>query len=262
MRTPSSFSKDVISVGLEEMKVDLACYEAGISEGTVVLFLHGLAGNHETFREGPEELAGEDVRIIVPDLPGHGDSPDRNEYPYNPFWYRNVVQGLLTARSVVPDVVVGHSMGGTIGLLVCEEISASLICLEGIPERLEFLERRLNRHGDDNLNEGYRRMREELGGASDPGLQTWVQWAEKTVPRTFFESARRFVSFWQQHDMIERYCALDPDSRHYIAGEDGESTWVQQRLSPEEYTIIPNAGHFMMVDQPDRFWKEIRSLIF
>jgi pimeloyl-ACP methyl ester carboxylesterase len=57
----------------------------------------------------------EDHRLIVPDLPGHGES-DKPPADYSPRFYARVVRHLMDELEVEQPVIVGNSMGGRIGL--------------------------------------------------------------------------------------------------------------------------------------------------
>jgi pimeloyl-ACP methyl ester carboxylesterase len=76
------------------------------------LLLHGLGVNGDVWEGFLEQLSGWPGRIIVPDLRGHGRSPHAQRYS-------DADHAADVAALVSPDddvYVVGHSMGGMIGL--------------------------------------------------------------------------------------------------------------------------------------------------
>src|SRR5439155_5417597 len=92
--------------------VKLSCYLQG--QGTPVLLLHGLGGGKVSLVPLMPELA-ERYRVIVPDLPGHGES-DKPAADYTPRYYARVARCLLDELGVKSAVVIGNSMGGRIAL--------------------------------------------------------------------------------------------------------------------------------------------------
>ena len=92
--------------------VNLSCYLAG--RGTPVVMLHGLGGGKLSLFPLMAELS-ERHRVIVPDLPGHGES-EKPMAEYSPRYYAKVVRHLLDAVGAERAVVIGNSLGGRIAL--------------------------------------------------------------------------------------------------------------------------------------------------
>ncbi len=102
--------------GLEERRlrhegVELRYFAGGA--GPPLALVHGLGGMATNWRLLVPELAG--LRLIVPDLPGHGSSePLRGAPTLRPF--AEAVLAILEAEDAVPAPWVGHSLGGLVGL--------------------------------------------------------------------------------------------------------------------------------------------------
>ena len=84
---------------------------------TLVL-LHGWGGSKESFAELRAALAGADVRIISPDLPGFGDEPD----PKTPWtvddYAQWVEQDVMRRGFQGPVHLLGHSHGGRVAIKI------------------------------------------------------------------------------------------------------------------------------------------------
>lgn len=86
--------------------------EAG--EGPVLLLVHGMAGSAENWREVVQPLARAHT-VIVPDLPGHGDSePGGGDYSLGAL--AAGLRDLLVALGHERATLVGHSLGGGIAM--------------------------------------------------------------------------------------------------------------------------------------------------
>lgn len=82
--------------------------------GPPVVLLHGLGGAAENWVEIAPTLA-QRRRVLAPDLPGHGRSSPLAASPsLAPFADR--VAGVLEAEEAGPAAIVGHSLGGVVGL--------------------------------------------------------------------------------------------------------------------------------------------------
>src|SRR5215217_6788745 len=70
----------------------IAYREAGT--GPPLALLHSQGLTHREFEPVVEALAHRH-RVVLPDLPLHGDSEDRPRHPYSPAWLAEVTAGFL-----------------------------------------------------------------------------------------------------------------------------------------------------------------------
>ena len=103
---------DLDQVEVEADGVRLSTYVSG--KGTPIVLLHGLGGSKVTWLPLVAPLS-ERYRVVVPDLPGHGES-DKPRVDYSARFYARVVRHLLDALGIEQAVLVGNSMGGRIAL--------------------------------------------------------------------------------------------------------------------------------------------------
>jgi len=91
-------------------------------QGTVLL-LHGLAANKKIMAYSARGFAAMNLRVVVPDLPGHGRTPG----PFSPVRAEQcslaLLQDLFVRGMAQPDttIIAGHSMGAAIALRVGEK---------------------------------------------------------------------------------------------------------------------------------------------
>ena len=102
--------------GSDPARMTLAHTLTGRPGGQVVLFLHGITGSRNYFLKKSRRLA-EDYRLLLPDLPGFGDSPKpRTDYTIQ--FFRDTVRNTLEAAGCHRRKIhiVGHSLGALIAL--------------------------------------------------------------------------------------------------------------------------------------------------
>jgi len=87
----------------------------------VLLCLHGWGGSKESFTELRAALAGTDLTILTPDLPGFGTEPE----PSAPFsvddyadWVEHWLAKQLSTSSLSTYQLLGHSHGGRIAIKI------------------------------------------------------------------------------------------------------------------------------------------------
>ncbi len=88
----------------------------GRRDGQPILFLHGITGSRRYFLKKVRSFA-DHYRLLLPDLPGFGDSPKpRTDYTLD--LYRQTVRNTVEAAGCQdrPLHIVGHSLGALIAL--------------------------------------------------------------------------------------------------------------------------------------------------
>jgi pimeloyl-ACP methyl ester carboxylesterase len=91
---------------------------ADSGEGTAIVFLHGFLENKEMWQDYVA-LYSAKHRIITIDLLGHGET-DCLGYVHSMEENANAVNEVLETLNITKTIVVGHSMGGYVGLAFAE----------------------------------------------------------------------------------------------------------------------------------------------
>ncbi len=86
-----------------------------VGEGPPVLILHGLGASKISVLPILPPLVHAGHRLVVPDLPGHGES-DKPRGDYSPRFYARVLRQLMDALEIDRAAVVGNSLGGRVAL--------------------------------------------------------------------------------------------------------------------------------------------------
>jgi pimeloyl-ACP methyl ester carboxylesterase len=89
----------------------IAYREAGT--GPPLALLHSAGLSHREWEPLVEEL-GDRFRLVLPDLPLHGDSEDRPNHPYSPEWLVEVLAGFLRDTCGPRPLVGGHETGAVL----------------------------------------------------------------------------------------------------------------------------------------------------
>ncbi len=108
--------------------------------GPALVLLHSLGLSHREYEPIVGPLA-ERFRVILPDLPLHGDSEDRPRHPYSPDWLADVIAGFCREVGGPRTIVAGHDIGAEIALLA---VSTGRLA----PARLVLMPNRLHRRDE------------------------------------------------------------------------------------------------------------------
>jgi magnesium chelatase accessory protein len=83
--------------------------------GDAIVLLHSALLSHREFEPIVENLADR-YRLVLPDLPLHGDSEDRPRHPYTLDWMAEVIAAFCLETAGQRLLVGGHGMGAQIAL--------------------------------------------------------------------------------------------------------------------------------------------------
>jgi pimeloyl-ACP methyl ester carboxylesterase len=83
--------------------------------GPALMLLHSLGLSHREWEPVVAPLSSR-FRVVLPDLPLHGDSEDRPRHPYTPDWLAEVIAGFCREVAGPRPLVAGHDVGAEIAL--------------------------------------------------------------------------------------------------------------------------------------------------
>ncbi len=108
--------------------------------GPAIVLLHSLGLSHREWEPIVAPLSAR-FRVVLPDLPLHGDSEDRPRHPYTPDWLAEVIAGFCREVGGPRSMVAGHDIGAELALL-----AVSTGRLE--PRRIVLMPSRLHRRDE------------------------------------------------------------------------------------------------------------------
>jgi pimeloyl-ACP methyl ester carboxylesterase len=264
----------------DEREVDVdgrrVAYRAwGKSGRPVAVLVHGGAAHAGWWDHiGPHLAAGH--RVLALDLTGHGDSARRETYSLET--WADEVMAAAGAESPAPPVLFGHSMGGFVVLTAAQRYGTDIRGVAAIdspvhemspeakawvtedrhvpgnktyPDR-ETILGRFRTLPEDELSLGY--VREHLAEGSI--VEVEGGWSWKFDPRIFLRSRM------EPEELAEAACDVA-----LIRGERGMATTditevVADRLGGDvPVTVIPDAGHHIMLDQPVALIAVLQTLL-
>jgi non-heme chloroperoxidase len=235
----------------------------GPAYGRAIVFLHGYSDSSFSFSRVMPLLPPE-LRVIAPDLRGHGHS-DRPATGYRVPDFAADVIAMMDALEVPEAVIVGHSIGSFVAQAIAERVPRRVnrLVLLGSASRVE--------------GPGMEDFRKEVDALSDPVDAAFVHAFQHNtialpVPPAFMAAAiansrRMPAHIWKkvlQGVMDYRPALPRPYVRTLVLGGDcdavfpvAEQTRLAREFSNVELRIIEGVGHALHWEQPRLFVDEL-----
>jgi pimeloyl-ACP methyl ester carboxylesterase len=143
--------------------------------GPALVLLHSLGLSHREWEPIVTPLSAR-FRVVLPDLPLHGDSEDRPRHSYSPDWLADVIAGFCREAGGGGGrvIVAGHDIGAELALLA---VGSGRLT----PSRLVLMPSRMHRRDEFGATRAAWRMSCRL--AALPGLDRVLAHGAKLVFR-------------------------------------------------------------------------------
>ncbi len=255
--------------------------------GQAVALLHSCGLNHKELEPVVEHL-DDRFRVVLPDLPLHGDSEDRPRHPYTLEWYADVMAAFCQEVCGTHPIVGGHGMGAEILLhaLTTDRLAAESLVL--MPNRLHRPSARpvASAAGraaarfaavpglDRLLSHGaHVAMRPDAGvhlsARGDPAASDLVRHAFADVGgnANLARSWSRFARRWPggaRKELLDAYAGLElpvlllwADQDRYHPLEAAEE--ALELLPAGELRVLPDTGFLIAYDDPVGIAREVAA---
>jgi pimeloyl-ACP methyl ester carboxylesterase len=228
---------------------------------TTIVFVHCWAGNLSFWREQIPALADR-ARLIVIDLPGHGQS-DKPQTTYTMDFFADAVLAVLRDAKVSKAIFVGHSMGaGVISRIYDREPErvSALICIDGLLKRPtgqdEQIAAMLVPFGTPQYLDHARQLIHTF--FPTPGteaLRDKVMSEMLNTPQHVMVGGMHAMFGPRQFDWVLQNVGV-PVAVINAPGfwwNQGYENYVRSITSQSEYMIMDDVGHFPMLEKPAEF---------
>jgi pimeloyl-ACP methyl ester carboxylesterase len=126
--TPYREATVMVDAGGCRMVTDIIDLGGDAPQGSVVL-LHGLAANKKIMSYLAYAFAQQNLRVFVPDLPGHGRTQGPFSFARAETCADSLVHQLIARGAIDPahTILAGHSMGGAVAVRVAAHVPVAVV---------------------------------------------------------------------------------------------------------------------------------------
>lgn len=244
----------------------LAYSECG--HGDPVLFIHGISSDRSRWEIFTEQLA-DDFRCIAIDLPGHGRSPSEG---CDALSAASAVHDLVEHLDLDSPIVVGHSLGGTVGLLYGVLFQPrSIIGIDPIHLHLPYLSSSLAPHRarfeSDEFETAFLEWEMQLGihVVPEPQRSILIQGMHprRDVVLAYWETVLDpSTAAGIQHQITDGLVSITaPTLLLFAEPPRPEDAAILERMTSTTVEVWDGLGHFLHFVDPQRFIDRVRTWI-
>lgn len=237
-------------------------------EGPTLLFLHGLGSNRHCWVDTVEKLKS-DYHCVTLDLHGHGDNQKVPDLLTVESAADEIAQ-MIKKEKWMPSAVIGHSLGGMIGLMLelkNPQLTNKLIVLDTPTRQIRFwiLKRMVMNTLDKNFDKAIAKQYAHMTGDMD----LYHQLVE-TCKETNREAYLRFMKSLLYTELHEKVKKISVPihlilSRSLAPTEALKDKVIQkygyEHLPKENIHRSIKAGHFTMMEKPEAFAETLRKIV-
>lgn len=259
-------SEIVVSLQHDGLDLDVAASFREQGDDMLIL-LHGLGCSKESFAGAFSSPELRSYAICALDFPGHGESSRHLPSDcYSLEAYADITVQVITHLVAKANqgyrrlCVAGHSMGGAVAVLLPEgEYKiASLVSIDGnlVAEDCGLASRGIaDQNREQFARQGYSDFRTALRDSPEPGAQGWAQWSMSVAPDAMHAAARSLVEWSDSGKLLEQFNAAKTNA--FLYGERDDKRYLLPRIENAAIFAVPDAAHFMMVDNPQAFYRTL-----
>jgi pimeloyl-ACP methyl ester carboxylesterase len=237
-----------------------------------VVFVHGLGDSKDSFREAFRREEFRSFTILVTDLVGFGDSDKSAEFSYSMKDQAEILRKVIDSFGVERFHLVAHSMGGAIGIELCEMVSGRVCSFIDAEGNLTSEDCTGSRHiaemGEEKFVQfGFKQfkdeLREEFERVGDSAGMGYLRNLSKATAESMYKSSVSLVKESDSGDLLTRFCRL-PFYKCYIYGEKNKGVFPTEKLLRQgriPIFYISKSGHAMMDDNPNEFYDLVLKII-
>jgi pimeloyl-ACP methyl ester carboxylesterase len=228
-----------------------------------VVFIHGSGDSGRIWRLQKEAL-GKDYEVYALDLPGHGERADTMPEEVTVWDYAREARGIIRDELRLDHPIVGgHSLGGAVALGLALEYGSEIggLILIGTGARLRVRPDLLEATRS-NPAEAHRQLTKLAVGPMQEQTLPQALAGEQQEPGSYI--LHRDLAACDIFDCMARLGEIHLPTL-IICGTDDRMTpvkysqYLRDHIADSSLSIIPNAGHYVMREQPELVNEAIRE---
>lgn len=229
-----------------------------------IVGLHGLQSDKTLYSGLFEQNFLSNYSKLAIDFVGFGESDKPDTFSYTVEDQADVVLQILRQLEIKRMHLVGHSLGGMTGTLLLQILGNRPLSFANLEGNLVYADCGASREVikyslDEFTTKRYQELQDKIKQSSEPSAVMRAQWIDKIPAHVFYKSSLSIVE-WSKSEKLKDIFNNSSVKRLFMYGGANieKSASVSDTVQKVE---ISNAGHFMLIDQPDKCYQALNQFI-
>jgi pimeloyl-ACP methyl ester carboxylesterase len=248
--------------------LDLVCEVCGKGD-TALIFLHGWCGDRAYWKHQVPVFAP-DYRLVTLDQAGHGESGKNRKR-----WGANVlaedVEAVVKALDLKRVILIGHSMGGPVALIVAKRLPDTVVAVIGVDtlQNVDFkMPEEVRKKFLDDFEKDFKGMMQVgFGGLVnekiDPALKEWLLTRAAAQDQTMALALMRDLSTLDNRKLLKEAgkpvrCINSAGGYQFFTPTD---IATNKKYADYNAVLIDAVGHYPMLERPAEFNQKLREVL-
>ncbi|HSX07425.1 MAG TPA: alpha/beta hydrolase [Candidatus Saccharimonadales bacterium] len=231
----------------------------------LIVFLHGWGGSKEGFAGAFSSDALKQYGICTIDLLGFGKSEKPADFSYDLLDQANVIALAVNSLKAKKIYLVGHSMGGSVGLLavpLIKNVTMFINADSNLAPNGSGVDARAVTKQPFWIFKSHTLplLKTLLRLHPRRSMRVWARWFNEASPFAMYRSIQSLVSWSDSGKLFPLFEALP--HKAYIYGANGKHRkTIVPKLDKTITYIVPASGHALMTDNPDGFYATVAKIV-
>ena len=223
--------------------------------GKPIIILHGIMGSSDFWAPTAKVLSNK-YRVLIPDLPNHGNSLHTNTLDYQSM--ANIIEEFAITNNIEKPIIIGHSYGGKIALQMAKKNNIDIekmIKILSLPLPFISSYKQASKYFA-SLTDDQNTITLLSKGLKREGKQLRWKWNTELLCRQYSQILQPITLPTQCHIPL---LLIKGELSDYITPSGIKE--LQYSFSQLRVASIANAGHWVHVDNFDDFISTLESFL-
>ena len=219
-----------------------------------IVYLHGLGCSKSDFFNAIEQDSLKAYSLLSFDFPGH----DGSNYPET-IGMNDLVEitnKVLKKLDIQWVILIGHSMGGIVGLLFAmkyiEKVKAFINIEGNLIDEDCFFTRKIVEGGYEKFkSKTFRDFKQSLAKRDNTGARKYAENLKSVLPKSFWDYSESMVEITDDADLLQKFVSLKIPKLFIYGSENNKLSYIPKlKENKIETSEIVDSNHFPQFDNP------------
>lgn len=236
------------------------------SSSTWIVGLHGLQSNSEMFVDLFEQPFLNDYSQLAIDFVGFGNSDKPESFSYDIQDQTEIVSAVIKALGIKQMHLIGHSMGGMVGSLLLHTLGDQILSFTNCEGNLVYEDCGKSKDVVKNdfvyfSSTHFPQIKSALRESTEPSAPYRTRWVDTIPDYAFYKASHSIVEYSSNKKILKAFTTASQKRLFVYGSQNARKKDALVQHTDIALAEIPNAGHFMLLDNPTASYTAIENFL-